>query len=628
METALTLVTLLAIVVSVSAGAGRIGLPAPLVLIVVGLVCSYLPFVPEFELTPEIVLVGLLPPLLYAAAIRTSLIDIRTYRRPIALLSVGLVLFTTVGVGLVVWMLMDVPLAVALALGAVVAPPDAVAATAIARRVGLPRRVVTILEGESLVNDATAIVTLRTSIAAISGSVSVWQIGAGFAVSAIGGVLIGLVVAVVIGKIRSHIHDDVTDVAVSLLTPWIAYLPAEAIHVPGLDSEPSGVLAVVVAGVILGHKSPRIQSASSRLFERTNWTTISYVLENSVFLLIGLQIRAIVSDLGDSAMTATEITVACAVVLVTVILLRIVWVFPATYLPLMVPRIAATESRPDPRAAFLVAWTGMRGVVTLAAVFLLPSDTPEREVLVLMAFVVTVGTLLIQGLSIPWLVRALKVPGPDPQEDHLQEATVLQSVTDAGMAYLDEEVTDDISEAIMHRLRERATDRTNAVWERLGGNETPSAQYARIRNQMIGREREELLRIRKLGTVDQSVLQLVMNSLDVEESILDRAYDDEVSAERQEDLRPSTDPAAACEHLAAACTVPTPTTPMGCEECLAEGVGWVHLRLCMECGHVGCCDSTVGRHATKHFQQSGHPVMRSFEAGEAWRWCFIDNANG
>jgi CPA1 family monovalent cation:H+ antiporter len=204
-HTALTLVTLLAIVVTVSAAAGRMKLSAPLVLIVVGIAGSYLDFVPDFELTPDIVLIGLLPPLLYAASIRTSLIDFQTYRRPIALLSVGLVLFTTVGVGLVVWAMLDVRLAVGFALGAVVAPPDAVAATAIARRVGLPRRVITILEGESLVNDATAIVTLRTSIAAISGSVSVWQVGGGFLVSAVGGVLIGLAVAFVIGHIRKLI---------------------------------------------------------------------------------------------------------------------------------------------------------------------------------------------------------------------------------------------------------------------------------------------------------------------------------------------------------------------------------------------------------------------------------------
>lgn len=628
MEIALTLVTLMAIVVAVSAFAGRFSLSAPLVLIVVGIAGSYAPFVPDFELTPEIVLVGLLPPLLYAAAIRTSLIDFRANKRPIMLLSVGLVLFTTAGVGLVVWWLLDVPLAAALALGAVVAPPDAVAATAIARRVGLPRRVVTILEGESLVNDATAIVTLRTSIAAISGTVSVWQAGAGFIVSAVGGVAIGLLVAFVVGKIRRFIEDEVTDVAVSLLTPWIAYLPAEEIHIRGLDSQPSGVLAVVVAGIILGHKSPIIQSGASRLFERTNWATISYVLENAVFLLIGLQIRSIVDALDQSALSATRITVACVAVLATVIVLRFVWVFPATYLPRLVPRIAAAEPRPDPRTIFMVAWTGMRGVVTLAAVFLLPPETDEREVLVLIAFVVTVGTLMIQGLSIPTLVRWLRVPGPDRHEDHLQEATVYQAVTDAGMKYLDEEVEGTVSDAVMHRLRERATDRTNAVWERLGGLETPSAQYSRLRAGMLRHERQELLRIRSLGSVDQSLLQGVMNALDVEESILDRLSEGETTAGRETDLRAPEDPEGGCEHLLAACDYPTPLTPTGCEECLRDGDEWVHLRLCMACGHVGCCDSSVGKHGMLHFEETGHPVMRSFEPGEAWRWCFVDELTG
>lgn len=628
MDTALSLVSLLAVVVAVSALAGRWSMSAPLVLIVVGIIGSYVPFVPTFELTPEIVLVGLLPPLLYAASIRTSLIDFRANRRPIALLSVGLVLFTALGVGLVVWALLDVPLAVGLAIGAVVAPPDAVAATAIARRVGLPRRVVTILEGESLVNDATAIVTLRTSIAAISGTVSAWQVGLGFVVSAAGGVLIGLLVALVVGRIRRHIEDEVTDVAVSLLTPWIAYLPAEQIHLPGIDSQPSGVLAVVVAGLVLGHKSPVIQSGSSRLFERTNWATISYALENAVFLLIGLQLRAIVDDLGASDMSPGRIAWSCGAVLVAVIALRILWVFPATYLPRLIPAVRAGDPAPPPRVIFLVAWTGMRGVVTLAAVFLLPKDTPAREVLVLMAFVVTVGTLLVQGLTLPWLVRWLRIPGPDRHEDHLQEATIYQSVTDAGMTYIEEEVEGPISEAVMHRLRERATDRTNAVWERLGGTQTPSAQYSRLRAGMLSREREELLRIRDLGTVDQAVLARVMNALDVEESILDRAYEDETTADREVDLRPSYDPGGPCEHLAGASDVPAPRTPTGCEECLRDGSDWVHLRLCMACGHVGCCDSSPGQHGTQHFRDTAHPVMRSFEPGEAWRWCFVDEVTG
>ena len=431
-----------------------------------------------------------------------------------------------------------------------------------------------------------------------------------------------------IGKLRRRIEDELTDVAVSLLTPWIAYLPAEKIHVPGVDTQPSGVLAVVVAGIILGHKSPVIQSGASRLFERTNWATISYVLENAVFLLIGLQIRAIVDDVGRSDLSATRITVSCLAVLLAVIVARMVWVFPATYLPRLIPGVATNEPRPTPQSAFLVAWTGMRGVLTLAAVFLLPPQTPQREVLVLMAFVVTVGTLMIQGLTIPSLVRWLKVPGPDRHEDHLQEAAVFQAVTDAGMTFLDDEVEGTVPQPVMDRLRSRATDRTNAVWERLGGTETPSAQYSRLRAAMLQREREELLRIRDLGTVDQSVLTRIMNALDVEESILDRMYEGETTADREVELRPTYAQTGPCEHLAEACSVPEPTTPTGCEECLRDGSDWVHLRLCMACGHVGCCDSSVNRHSTKHFEESGHPIIRSFEPGEAWRWCFVDEVTG
>jgi len=627
-DVALTLVSVVAIAVAAAALAGRWSMSAPLVLIVAGIIGSYLPFVPDVELTPDIVLLGLLPPLLYTAAINTSLLDFRANRRPIALLSVGLVLFTTLGIGLIVHSLLDVPWAVAFALGAVVAPPDAVAAVAIARRIGLPRRVVTILEGESLVNDATAIVTLRTAIAAIAGTVSVWQAGSSFLVSAVGGALVGLIVAVIVGKIRRRIQDEVTDVAVSLITPWVAYLPAEEISVHGIDGHPSGVLAVVTAGLLLGHKSPLIQSGTSRLFERTNWATVSFVLENAVFLLIGMQIRSVLEAVDDSDVAVSTIVVTSVVVLASVIALRLLWVFPATYLPRLIPHVAAAEPRPSWQTTFIVGWAGMRGVVTLAAVFLLPSDTPQREVLVLVAFVVTVGTLMIQGITLPWVVRRLRVPGPDRHEDHLQEASVYQSVTEAGLRYLDGLPDGSLTDMVEHRLRERAVDRTNAVWERLGGVDTPSRQYSRTRSEMLEAERTELLRIRAEGLVDQSILTRVMNALDVEESILDRAFLDETTADREVELRPTYTQGGACEHLSEACEVPDPVTPAGCEECLRDGDAWVHLRLCMTCGHVGCCDSSVGKHATAHFHETQHPVMRSFEPGEAWRWCFVDEVTG
>ena len=179
---------------------------------------------------------------------------------------------------------------------------------------------------------------------------------------------------------------------------------------------------------------------------------------------------------------------------------------------------------------------------------------------------------------------------------------------------------------VARRLRERTLDRTNSVWERLGGTETPSAQYSRIRAAMLGQEREEVLRVRALGTVDQTVLKRVLDALDVEESILDRLYEDETTADRETALKPEQN--GGCEHLRNCGELPAPNTPDGCEECLRDGVEWVHLRLCLACGHVGCCDSSVGKHASKHFEVTGHPVMRSFEPGEAWRWCFVDQLTG
>jgi CPA1 family monovalent cation:H+ antiporter len=623
-DIALTVVTLVAIAIAGSVVAERYTVSTPLLLIVVGIAASYVPFVPEVELTPTLVLIGLLPPLLYASAIQTSLIDFTANRRPIALLSIGLVVFTVLGVGWVVHALLPVSWPVAFALGAVVAPPDAVAASAVARRVGMPRRVVTILEGESLVNDATAIVVLRTAIAAMAGAITFWEIGLGFLISAVGGAVVGLAVALAVGKIRRRLEDDLADVAVSLLTPWIAYVLAEQIHLPGVDVHPSGVLAVVVAGLLLGHKSPAIQSATSRLFERTNWATLSFVLENCVFLLIGLQARSVIEALGDEELSGGRIALVSGLVLVTVIVLRMVWIYPATYIPRMIPSVRRVDPPPPWTIPTVVGWAGMRGVVTLAAVFLLPEETPHRPVLVMIAFVVAVGTLLIQGLTLPSVLRVLKVSGPDPHEDHIQEATAYQSAVNAGLAWLDEQA--DLDPTVADRVRQRAIDRTNAVWERLGGLETPSAQYSRARAAMLERERSAILELRRRGTIDQAILRRVLAALDVEESILD-AVEPGSTADREDDLRVYT---GNCEHLRAFCTAdtPSPRTPGACEECLAEGETWVSLRLCLTCGHVGCCNSSPGLHADAHFAATGHPVMRSIEPGEAWRWCYVDEIAG
>lgn len=616
--------TLLGIAATVIVGAGlsaRARLPAPLVLLVVGVVGSYLPFIPEPTLTSEVVLIGLLPPLLYAAAIRTSLVDFRQNRATIGALSVGLVLFTAVGVSLVAWWLLPIPFAIAFALGAIVAPPDAVAATAVARQIGLPRRVITVLEGESLFNDATALVSLRTAIAAFSalGAVTLWNVAGEFLWAVGAGIGVGLAVTAILARVRREVTSPVLDTTISFLAPYLAYLPAELLHA-------SGVLSVVITGILLGHKSPVLQTASSRLSERINWASVQFLLENAVFLLIGLQMRRIVSAASTSSLGWGRIVLACGAVLLAVLLLRPIWMALMRLEQIARGRGRGTAS--SWKSTAVASWAGMRGVVTLAAAFILPLDTPERDVLVLIATVVAVGTILLQGLTLPWMARRLGVRGPDPREDALQEATLLQRAVDAGVAAL---ATTDVDERTQDVVRARGEDRINRAWERLGWGaesaETPSESYRRVRLHMLAAERTELLRLRDAGSADQEVLASVLAALDVEESMLERA-DDRDPTLGGAPLLPPELPGGGCDHLrTASCAVP-PSDSRGCARCLAEGLSWVHLRLCLTCGNVACCDSSIGRHATAHYHEAGHPVMRSFEPGEAWRWCFVDQLLG
>ncbi|MEU5763135.1 Na+/H+ antiporter [Nocardia sp. NPDC047648] len=618
MHVAIGLVVLVASAAALAALARRFGVSEPLVLTVGGVAASYLPFVPEIHLEPEIILLGFLPPLLYTAAIRTSLVDFRANVRTIALLSVGLVLFTTFAVAIVVWWLLPVPFAVAVALGAVVAPPDAVAATAVARRIGMPRRIVTILEDESLFNDATALVALRTALAATAGTVSVWEAGADFLLAAGGGAAVGVVVAYLLAMLRRRITDPVMDTTLSFLAPFAAYLPAESIHA-------SGVIAVVVCGMILGHNAPAWQSAASRIAERINWRTIQFILESAVFVLIGLQVRGIVEGAWHSDLDhATLVWSALAVVAVTM-LARPIWVFGSSLVSHSLGNGAAVPAG----ELVVVSWAGMRGVVTLAAVLLLSEDTPLLAVLKLLALVVVAGTLLVQGTSLPWLVRWLRLRAPSRAEDALQKANVLQQATAAGLAALDEHITADTPPGVVQTLRDRVSWKANAAWERLGRAEselvTPTAEYRRLRLAMLRAERESVLRVRDSGTVDYQILQHVLGQLDLEESIIDRF--DEAEEERVE---PLAAPVAeeVCAHLRDAPLVRAHAGPDECAECVAEGLAWVHLRMCLSCGHVACCDSSPGNHASKHHGASGHPVMRSVEPGEAWRWCYVDELLG
>jgi Na+/H+ antiporter len=616
---ALDILALVAVVGFVAALAQRLGWSPPLVLVVVGIGLSFVPHFLEIDLTPQLVLIGLLPPLLYAAAIRTSLIDFKANRRAILLLSVGLVAFSSVVVGLVTWWVAPgVTLAAGFALGAVVAPPDAVAATTVARRVGMPRRIVSILEGESLVNDATALVALNTAVAAITASVSPWTVGWDFIRAAGGGLLIGLVAAYVLAMIRKHINDPVLDTTLSFAAPYVAFLPAEEIKA-------SGVLAVVVTGLFLGHRSPQLQSARSRIAENINWRTVQFLLENVVFLLIGLQVRDLLRSVHSDDLPWSKIIPVCVAILAVTVAARVVWMFTVVALLRLLRQPVWNY-----RETLVVSWAGMRGVVTLAAVFLLPAKTPQRPLLALAAFTVVAGTLLVQGLTLPWLVRRLRLPGPDAAEDALQSAGLVNSAAQAGLAVLDEVRTDDDPPDVIEQLRERATRRSNQIWEQLGRSqselEPPAATYRRLRLQMLSAERSSIIEARDTGVYDDEVLRSALSSIDFEESLLDRIED--AAARIDKELVTPDSRAGDCEHLQSAPRIVKATTPDGCEECLIEGTKWVHLRLCLGCGHVGCCDSSIRKHAAQHFRETEHPVMRSIEPGEAWRWCYVDDLLG
>ncbi|HWU21074.1 MAG TPA: cation:proton antiporter [Nocardioides sp.] len=624
MEIALLLVALAATVLVVTALSEKYDAPAPLVLIVVGVAASYVPGVPTIHLEPDVVLLGLLPPLLYSAALNTSLVDFNANRRSILLLSVGLVAASTVVVAAVVRLVLpDIQWPLAFAIGAVVAPPDAVAATAIGRRIGLPRRVVTILEGESLFNDASALVALRTAIAALGATVSAWRIGWDFVVAAGGGALLGFVTFFVVGFVRRKLSNPLLDTALSFVVPFAAYLAAEEVHA-------SGVVAVVVAGLLLGHKAPLLQTAQSRVAERINWRTISFVLEHTVFLLIGLQTKWLIDEVRASPTPVHSILLVCAAVLVTVVVIRMGWVFVTRMLLIRPGPDPVTGHVSDWRDTFLIGWAGMRGVVTLAAAFIVPVDTPHREILLLAAFTVVAGTLLGQGLTLPMVAKRLRVAGPDPMDDALARATLLQQAAKAGFCRLDALVEEDTEDAhgVRDVITQRIEQRNFAAWERLGtteGIESPSDRYSRWRTEMIEAERTRVLQIRSTGSVPSEVVSEVLAMLDIEESMLDAA-DSERAEIRTAGARASRD---GCDHLV---SIPLHDPPADaeavCRECIEAGSQWVALRMCLTCGTIGCCDSSPLRHATAHFRSTAHPVMRSVEPGEDWRWCYVHHLTG
>ncbi|MFI1199452.1 Na+/H+ antiporter [Streptomyces sp. NPDC020883] len=506
--------------------ARRTPVPAPLLLVAAGLGASYIPGIPDYTLNPHIVLPLLLPPLLHTAALEASYLDLRANLRPVGLLSVGYVLFATLAVGYAAYLVVPgLPLTAALVLGAVVAPPDAVAATAIARRLGLPHRITTILQGESLVNDATAITAYKVALAAALGTGATW--GAGlkeFVVASLGGVGVGLVLMVPLHWLRRRLRESaLLENTLSLLIPFTAYAAAEQVGA-------SGVLAVVVVGLYLGHRSWQVDF-ETRLQEEAVWKMVSFVLESAVFALIGLQLPVVLRGLGEFG-TAQALGYA-VLVFGVVVLARYVWVFPATYLPrLLSARIRDREPDTTWKAPVVVGWAGMRGVVSLAIAFSIPMTVrdggpfPARTLVLFLTFTTVIGTLVVQGLTLPPLIRALRLPARDAEAETLAEAQAQNEASRAAEARLDALLQDGrnaLPGPLADRLRTVLERRRNAVWERLGAvnevtGESADDTYRRLAREMIDAERRVFVELRDARRIDDEMMRTLLRRLDLEEA--------------------------------------------------------------------------------------------------------------
>lgn len=523
---------LLAVLVAsvlVAGVARRYDLSAPLVLVVAGLLAGLIPGLHGIELEPDLVLYVILPPLLWSAGLESSYVDLRRNVRPIGLLAVGLPLATTFAVGVVAYQTVpELTVAAALTLGAIVAPPDAVSATAIGRRLGLPRQMMTLLGGESLLNDATALTAYKVALAASIGTAATWQSGLStFALAAVGGAVVGGLLGSLIVSVRAWFDDPMVESAIGLLAPFFIYFLAEEVH-------GSGVIAVVVAALIIGQRSTRA-SYATRLQDTAVWRAVQLVLESFAFLLIGLQLPTVVDELAG--LSVVTLVVSSVAVLATVIVVRMAWVYALAFIPHALTTGTRGGRKPTASEVFIVAWAGMRGVVSLAAAFAVPTTTltgdpfPGRPQLVFLTFVVVIGTLLLHGLTLPWFIKVLEVQGDDAHQDALQLAAAQTKAAAAASARLDEVLAD-------QRAGSRAQDaaevlrgwnerRQRAAWERLGRGEdelgeSPTAAFRRLRLEMLAAEREAFLAERDAGVISDEVLRSALYGLDLEEASLNR----------------------------------------------------------------------------------------------------------
>jgi CPA1 family monovalent cation:H+ antiporter len=502
--------------------AQRLSIPYPIVLVLGGLTVGAIPGIPDVALDPDLVLVIFLPPLLYASAFFADLRALRDNLRPILLLSIGLVLATAVAVAAIGHELMGLSWALAFALGAIVSPTDPIAATTIMRNLGVPRRLVNVIEGESLVNDASALVIYRVAVAgAVGGSFSASEAGLELVGAALGGIAIGIVAGSVISALRRRVEDTTTQLTISLLTGYAAYIPAVEL---GL----SGVLAVVTAGLWIGWRSPTMISPQTRLEAFSMWQILAFLLNATLFMLIGLQLPVILD--GVDSRSAGELAGYAALVCATVIGVRTLWSFTVVYLVRAIDRRAP---RTTWRLRLISSWSGMRGAVSLAAALALPLETdagnplPERDLILFITFALILVTIVGQGLTLPWLIRKLGAR-EDEAEEEQEEIRARVVAAEAALRRIDEVADEgwareDTLERMrgLHRFRQRRFEVRAGTIEDEDGIEDRSLAYQRLIHAVSTAQREAVVQLRNSGDISSDVMHKIERELDLEESRLE-----------------------------------------------------------------------------------------------------------
>lgn len=520
MENIATVIILLAVVTALAEVTDKIKVPYPILLVVAGIGIGMIPGLPSLQINPEIVFLVFLPPVLYAAAWYTSWPDFKKAKRPITLLAIGCVIFTTCAVAWVAHSFIPAfGWAEAFVLGAIISPPDAVAAVAATKGLPIPKRVTTILEGESLVNDATGLIAYRYAVIAVmTGSFDLWNAGLQFFLVAGGGIALGLVLGFVIIWVHKITPDNpTTDTTLTFLAPFIAYLSAEALHL-------SGVLSVVTAGLYVSRKSSEVFSQQTRLQAYGSWDTALFILNGVIFIMIGLQLPDIVSSLGATSFWALKYA---AVVCLAVIIGRIVWVYPGTYIPRIIKRIRKAEPRPSLKLVTIVAWSGMRGIVSLAAALALPltldgsTPFPHRNLIIFITFCVIFSTLVLQGLTLRPLINWFNIKADDGVQQEEQHArmhlasSIIEHIEENYSLGLTAEVLNQLKTKYEIRIERLRTDSTQRKLD-----DDQIREFHRIQHELLTKERKELLHLKHTDKISDEVMRKLEYELDLEETRL------------------------------------------------------------------------------------------------------------